>query len=393
MEGARGPPGPGGCQQWAGGVWLPPMPALSDSGMALHAPAPDARYDALSLFSGGLDSLLAHKLIERQGLRVLGLHFVSPFFGKPHLLDHWREEYGVTVMPVDVGDEYVRMLLAGPRHGLGSALNPCMDCKVLMLRAARELMPRFGAKCIISGEVLGQRPMSQRRDALNAIRNDAAVRGFLLRPLSALAMEPTEIEDLGLVDRTRLLGFNGRGRTNQLRLAAEFGITVIPTPGGGCRLTEREPCSRYAPVFRHFPAPRAADMELANTGRQFWAGPRWLAVGRHQEDNALLAALAGPDDLTLDLAAFPSPLGVMRRIPDAPPGSPWDEAVVADAAAFLASYSPKAVRAGGPADVVIRHGDAVRHVSVVPARTTPLGWREPTWAEAQEWKSGQRKLA
>lgn len=350
---------------------------------------PGGRYDALSLFSGGLDSLLAHRLIERQGLRVLGLHFVSPFFGKPHMLAHWRETYGVDVMPVDVGDSYLRMLLSGPRHGLGSALNPCMDCKVLMLRAAREMMPRFGARCIISGEVLGQRPMSQRRDALNAIRNDAAVRDFLLRPLSALAMEPTEIEESGLVDRSRLKGFTGRGRNNQLGLAAEYGITEIPTPGGGCRLTEREPCSRYAPVFEHFPEPRAADMELANTGRQFWAGPRWLAVGRHQEDNAALAALAGPDDLTLDLADFPSPFGVMRRVPD----TPWEEPVIMDAAAFLASYSPKAVRSGGPVEVKIRQGDALRLVSVVPARTTQLGWKEPTWAGVQEWKKGQRKLA
>ncbi len=357
--------------------------------MESRIPAPGAQYDALSLFSGGLDSLLAHRLMERQGLRVLGLHFVSPFFGKPQRIAHWREVYGVDVVPVDVGDAYVRMLLAGPRHGLGSALNPCMDCKVLMLRAAREMMPACGARCIVSGEVLGQRPMSQRRDALNAIRNDAAVRGFLLRPLSALAMEPTEIEESGFVDRSRLLGFTGRGRTSQLRLAAEFGITEIPTPGGGCRLTEKEPCSRYAPVFRHFPAPRAADMELANAGRQFWAGPHWLAVGRHQEDNAALAALAGPDDLTLDLAGFPSPLGVMRRVPD----TAWDEAVVADAAAFLASYSPKAARSGGPVEVDVRREGGLRRISVLPARVTPLGWREPTWAEAQDWKSGRRKPA
>ncbi len=349
----------------------------------------DERYDALSLFSGGLDSLLAHRLIENQGLKVLGLHFVSPFFGKPHLLAHWRETYGVDVVPVEVGDSYLRMLLDGPRHGLGSALNPCMDCKVLMLRIAREMMPSYGARFIISGEVLGQRPMSQRRDALNAIRNDAAVRGFLLRPLSALAMEPTEIEESGLVDRSRLMGFTGRGRNNQLRLAAQYGITEIPTPGGGCRLTEKEPCSRYAPILRHFPEPRARDMELANVGRQFWAGSNWLAVGRHQEDNALLAELAGPDDLTLDLAEFPSPFGVMRRIS----GTPWDEEVILDAAAFLASYSPKAVRSGGAVNVKVCREGAVSLVSVVPARTTQLGWKEPTWAEAQEWKKAYRKLA
>ncbi|WP_035040613.1 tRNA (5-methylaminomethyl-2-thiouridylate)-methyltransferase [Desulfovibrio sp. X2] len=363
------------------------------------------RYDALSLFSGGLDSLLAHKLIERQGLRVLGLHFVTPFFGKPEKLAHWREIYGVDVTAVEVGDEYLRMLLAGPVHGLGSNLNPCMDCKVLMLRRARAMLAEHGAKFVISGEVVGQRPMSQRRDALNAIRRDAGVKDLLLRPLSALVLEPTPMEESGLVDRARLLNAAGRGRAKQLALAREFGITEIPTPGGGCRLTEREPCSRYAPILRHMSAPTAADMLLANTGRQFWSrgagngekGARWLVIGRHQEDNEILAGLVRPGDLTLDLDAFPSPLAVARPVD----GRPWDEETVRDAAAFLASYSPKAVRAGGEVDVQVRlvgeaegEGEgAVRLVSVLPSRTTPAGWSEPCREDVEQWKKEQRERA
>jgi len=350
------------------------------------------RYDALSLFSGGLDSLLAHKLVQRQGLRILGLHFVSPFFGKPHLLDHWRATYGVDVVDVDVGEAYVRMLERGPAHGLGSALNPCVDCKILMLAHAKTLLAQYGARFLVSGEVVGQRPMSQRRDALNAIRRDADVKDLLLRPLSALVLEPTPMEESGLVDRSRLLNAAGRGRAKQLALAAEMGITEIPTPGGGCRLTEKEPSARYAPIFRHRPSPSAHDFLLANTGRQFWSGPHWLAVGRDQADNERLAALVREDDIVLDLSELPSPLAVLRLHPDAR-GTVQEDALVADAAAFAASYSPKARRADGPVRVDVTRGGQTRVIEVSPSRNTPANWREPTWAEAEAWKKERAPVA
>ncbi|MDR2160805.1 MAG: tRNA(5-methylaminomethyl-2-thiouridylate) methyltransferase, partial [Desulfovibrio sp.] len=201
---------------------------------------PEERYDVVSLFSGGLDSLLASRLIQAQGKKVLCLHFVTPFFGKPHLVDSWRDAYGLTVLPVDVGREFVDLLVRRPQHGFGKVLNPCVDCKILLLRRAREMMEMFGAKAIITGEVLGQRPMSQRRDSLNLIRREAGVRDLLLRPLCALRLEPTPAEISGFINRSALLGFSGRGRKNQMALAGEFGIAEIPSPAGGCRLTERE---------------------------------------------------------------------------------------------------------------------------------------------------------
>jgi tRNA U34 2-thiouridine synthase MnmA/TrmU len=189
-------------------------------------------YDALALFSGGLDSLLAVKVLQEQNLRVLGLHYVSPFFGKPHLVEHWRKTYGIEAVPVDIRRAFLDMLKR-PAHGYGKHMNPCVDCKILMLAHARTLLPQYGAKFLVSGEVLGQRPMSQRADTLNLIRKGAAVQDLLLRPLSAQKLLPTPMETSGLVDRERLPGIWGRGRTEQLALAARFGITDIPTPAGG----------------------------------------------------------------------------------------------------------------------------------------------------------------
>ena len=131
---------------------------------------------AFALFSGGLDSILAARLIMEQGLVVRCLHFVTPFFGKPQLIPHWEKVYGLEVEAVDVGEAFVRLLRERPAHGFGKVMNPCVDCKILMMRKARELMKKWGASFLISGEVLGQRPMSQRRDTLNVIRRDAEVR-------------------------------------------------------------------------------------------------------------------------------------------------------------------------------------------------------------------------
>ena len=191
----------------------------------------------ITLFSGGLDSLLTAKLLERQGLTVRCLHFTAPFFGSAASVPHWRQEYGLDIAVQDVSEAFAALLRAWPAHGFGKVLNPCVDCKILLLREARKYMEAVGAQGLATGEVLGQRPMSQRRDTLNVILRDAAVRDVLLRPLSALHLPPTPLEESGLVDRDRLLGIWGRGRQDQLALAREMGIREVPTPGGGCRLT------------------------------------------------------------------------------------------------------------------------------------------------------------
>jgi len=334
-------------------------------------------YDALALFSGGLDSILAAKTIMAQGKKVLCLHFVSPFFGKPGKISHWRAIYGLDIQPVDVGAEYVRMIAAGPKHGLGKFLNPCIDCKIFMLARAKAMLEEFGAQCILSGEVLGQRPMSQRIDALHIISRDAQVRDVLVRPLCAKRLPVTPVEESGFIDRERLFDMHGRGRKDQLRLAEEFGLTEIPTPAGGCMLTEMESVRRYFPIFKHLSPPRPADFELSNIGRQHWAGKLWLSIGRNQSDNARLESLLSPEDLVFKTQDFPGPLAVGRRYP----GSDWEEAAIRDAAAYVASFSPKAVRFVRPVQVNVA-GFEGSPVGVVPSRETALGWREPTWEEA-----------
>lgn len=333
-------------------------------------------YHALALFSGGLDSILAAKTVMAQGLEVLCLHFVSPFFGKPRNIERWRDIYGLDIVPVDVSAAYVAMLTAGPAHGLGKCLNPCVDCKILMLRRAKALLPDYGASFLVTGEVLGQRPMSQRLDALNIISRDSGTRDILLRPLCAKKMPPIAAETSGLVDREKLHNFGGRGRKDQLALAREYGVTEIPTPAGGCLLTEQPSARRFFPLFLHLRAPEPRDFVLANIGRQYWAGPRWLAIGRNESDNNLLGGLRREGDLLFKVRDYPGPLGLARQ----QPGAIWDAASVADAAAFLASFNPKAVAAGGEVLVDV-DGFETTAFRVSPSRQTPLAWREPTWEE------------
>jgi hypothetical protein len=335
------------------------------------------QYDVLAMFSGGLDSILAAKTIQTQGFTVLCLHFVSPFFGHPGMLGEWSGTYGLDIEPVDVSRGFVAMMLEGPAHGVGKGLNPCVDCKILMLKHCRELMAGYGAKFLVTGEVKGQRPMSQRRDALDVISRDAGVRDVLLRPLCARTMKPTPMEESGLVDRDRLHAFGGRNRQPQFRLARTLGIVTYPQPAGGCKLTELDSAKRYVPVFRHARPARPEDFRLANVGRQFWSGARWLAMGRDQAGNEALAALAEPGDRLLDVAGFPSPLGVIRDLP----GADWDEAALVDAAALLASYSPKAAASGGPVVVNLTRGGQTRELVVTPSRQSSLGLKDVSWEE------------
>lgn len=341
------------------------------------------KYDALALFSGGLDSILACKVVQDQGLKVLGLHFVSPFFGFPEKIDHWQMEYGVEVRPVDVSDQYAEMIVNGPENGFGKLLNPCVDCKIMMLKRAKAMLGEFSARMIISGEVTGQRPMSQRRDALNLISKSADVRDVLLRPLCARKLDPTPMELAGLVDRERLLDLGGRGRKVQLRMAGEYGFTDIPSPGGGCQLTEVESSARYYQVLKNVASPTAADFKFCNAGRQYWAGGKWLAIGRNREDNERVAALASETDMAFKVKGFPGPLAVARIRPD----TAWEHESVQDAAAFMASFSPKAKKAGGPVTVMVEQGRVVMEVEVVPARDAKLGWKEPDLEGFKEWKA------
>ncbi|MGE4291167.1 MAG: tRNA(5-methylaminomethyl-2-thiouridylate) methyltransferase [Desulfovibrio sp.] len=340
------------------------------------------QYDALALFSGGLDSILACKVVQDQGLSVLGLHYISPFFGKLDKLARWSRLYGVEIVPVDISEAYVEML-THPANGYGKLINPCIDCKILMLSHARTLLAEYGAKFLISGEVVGQRPMSQRRDTLNLIRNAADVKDVLLRPLSARKLDPTPMEESGLVNREGLLDMGGRGRKRQMAMArGTYGFKELPTPGGGCLLTECESAGRFYQILRNHPAPGLSDFLVSNQGRQLWAGEHWLAVGRNQDNNTRLRELVAPADYALYVLDFPGPFALGRPMP----GRAWSPDTVREAASLVASYSPKAVASGGPVRVSVSRGEIQREIVVTPCRETPLGWAEPDMDGLKEWK-------
>lgn len=279
---------------------------------------------ALSLFSGGLDSILASRVVAAQGIQVIAVKFVSPFFDHGALADpqayiaRARELYGLDVRIEDITTPYLE-LLKKPAYGFGKNFNPCVDCKIFMLRRAGEMMEEYGASFLISGEVLGQRPMSQRRDTLNVISRDSDKRDILLRPLSAKLMTPVAAERNGLVDREKLYGFSGRGRSRQIALAREFGITEFPAPAGGCRLADPILSKRIAALYSgdFVLSPNdvdCVDIHCLMVGRQYvLPGGGWLVIGRDQQDNEQLTGHRREDDVLLCMVDHPGPTALLRR--------------------------------------------------------------------------------
>ncbi|XPV76862.1 MAG: tRNA(5-methylaminomethyl-2-thiouridylate) methyltransferase [Desulfovibrio sp.] len=343
----------------------------------------EQQYDALALFSGGLDSVLACKVIQKQGLRVLGLHFITPFFGSRADAKHWSEIYDVDIKAIDISQEYLQLLFGTPPNGFGKRLNPCMDCKVTMMRHAKALMARYGAKFIISGEVVGQRPMSQRRDALNVISRDGEVEKVLVRPLCAQRLDPSQPELDGHVDRDQLLGIWGRGRKEQLRLAEEFELKEIPSPAGGCLLTEEETVKRYYRIVSLSEKARVDDFYLAKVGRQLWNGKNWLVIGRNQIDNEHMENIKKDDDYTFYVKDFSGPLGLGRILSG---GEEWSQEAIESACVFFSSYSPKAKKAGHPIEVSVTRNGEEQIITVTPERDLEGDWQPANLQGFKEWK-------
>lgn len=307
---------------------------------------------ALSLFSGGLDSILAARVVMAQGIEVVAVKFVTPFFNYEILDDvdgyvaEVKEKYGITAIVEDISLAYMEMLRQ-PKYGFGKNFNPCVDCKIFMVSRAREMLAEQGADFIITGEVLGQRPMSQRRDTLNVISRDSDSRSLLLRPLSARLMTPTLPETEGWVDRDRLLNFSGRGRTRQIELAREFGITDYPAPAGGCILADPILSRRIENFYRDDFVVKSADMTVTDirlllVGRQFLLpGGGWLVLGRDQRDNSRLERLAEEGDAVLTLNDRPGPIALLRRAASFYPGGEDRDNDLRLAAGLVVRYGKK----------------------------------------------------
>ena len=274
---------------------------------------------AIALFSGGLDSILACRLAASQGIKVRAVTFVSPFFGYDLLTDpdycrQVRDKYEIDLILRDISEEYLRMLKA-PAHGYGKHFNPCLDCKIFMMTRAREMMAELGASFLISGEVVGQRPMSQRRDAMRVVERDSGCDGILLRPLCAQRLKETGPELDGLVDRSKFAGLSGRSRAGQIEMAARFGIDDYPSPAGGCILTDPIVGERIKRFYQEQEQVTVADMRLIMVGRQFkLPDGSWLVLGRREAENPLIDALAQSDDVRLRLKDRPGPLALLRYL-------------------------------------------------------------------------------
>ncbi|MCR4666266.1 MAG: tRNA(5-methylaminomethyl-2-thiouridylate) methyltransferase [Desulfovibrio sp.] len=347
--------------------------------------------DVICLVSGGLDSFLSAKLLMEQGLSVLCVHMTSPFFGDAEQCTKWENQYGLRIIHHDVSEAFVNMLREGPKHGYGKTMNPCVDCKILMLREAKKFMELHGAKAIASGAVVGQRPMSQRRDVMNTILREADVRHCLIRPLSAKALDPTPVEKSGLVDRSRLLGISGRGRKEQLSLAEKYlPFSGIPTPGGGCKLTERENARRYWMVLTREKEPSVKDFLLANTARQGWriqgGNEFWLSFGRNKRDNESLRLLQSEDDVLLRFPGIPAPLALARH------GIKWPKDMLISAAKLTLSYAIKALKESPKATVVFDRGGERHGEACVLADRNQL-WEPPSWeCIREEIRAWQKKV-
>jgi len=269
---------------------------------------------ALALFSGGLDSILAIKLVLEQGIDVEGINFVSPFWSSKKNLESIKKINKVLNIPlktVILEDDYLRMIKK-PKHGYGKNINPCIDCKIFMLKKAKKIAKQINAQFIITGEVLDERPMSQNKKALDIIEKEAGLKGKILRPLSAKFLPETEDEKKGLVDREKLLDIRGKGRKRQIELAKKFRINDYPSPSGGCLLTYKEFASKIRDLFEHKKNVRIKDIPLLKIGRHFRFVKNKIIVGRNEIENKQLLDLKNPYDYVFEVSEYNGPITILQ---------------------------------------------------------------------------------
>jgi tRNA U34 2-thiouridine synthase MnmA/TrmU len=290
------------------------------------------------------------------------------------------EKFGFEVKLCHLADKFMD-IVKNPKFGHGKNMNPCLDCRILMLKEAKALMEMRGASFIITGEVIGQRPMSQRRDTFPRIDREAGLEGLILRPLSAKLLKPTIPEQQGLVDRERLHDFYGRSRKPQMALAAEFGLTDYPAPAGGCLLTDPIYAYRLRELLEHNPNPSLTEIHLLRLGRHFRLSPDCtVIVGRDQRENEGIVALKEEGDCLLRAEGHASPMTLIK-------GKVTDEAI-RTAASFCARYSDG--RTLPSVTVSYIRAKEKELITVAPAEEAML---EPLRIQMPEKKSRRRPSA
>jgi len=272
---------------------------------------------AVLLLSGGLDSILAGRLLLEQGIAVEALNFTSPFcnctpksFGCS-AAKQAAEQLGIPVTIRACGDAYLE-IMKHPRFGRGSGMNACLDCRIHLFARAKEFMAEINAAFVATGEVLGERPMSQRRDAMDTIEREAGLEGYIVRPLSAQHFKPSVPEIQGWVNREHLLDFQGRGRKPQIELAEAFGIRDYPCPAGGCLLTDKIFAIKFRELLEQEPGFGLRAARLLKYGRHFrLPGGAKVILGRNAQENSFLEHQARPGDVLLTPRDVPGPTALI----------------------------------------------------------------------------------
>jgi len=287
----------------------------------------------LALLSGGLDSILATKLILEQGIDVVAFNVTSPFClckkGGCGAVEA-AKQLDVKLKVVYAGLEYLKMVRK-PKHGYGRNMNPCIDCRIFLVKKAKRVAKEIGASFIFTGEVLDERPMSQHYRAMKIIEEEAGLKGRILRPLSARLLPETEIEKKGLVDRAKLLKIRGRSRKPQIKLAAEFNIRDYPCPAGGCLLTDKEFANKLRDLFGHRKRCSLVEVNLLKVGRHFRFGENKIIVGRNEAENKVLLAKKTRNDFSFEVPDIAGPITILQGLKT--------KKAIAMAAALTAFYS------------------------------------------------------
>lgn len=278
----------------------------------------DEKKKVVALLSGGLDSQLAVRMMQEQGFDVSAVAIKTPFCdfdcgrGCGFEIRERADELNVNLKTVYLGDEYIEML-KHPKYGIGAGFNPCIDCRSMMFEAAKKHMDEIGAEFIISGEVLGQRPMSQHAPALRTIEKETKLLGKIVRPLSAALLPETDPEKEGLIKRENLGMIKGRTRRAQLDMAKKYGIENPPNAGGGCLLTDPAFGLRAKDLFEHIDTPTINDIDLLKIGRHFRLDSETkLVIGRNKDENEMIKAIALSNDILLEARDHMGPVSILR---------------------------------------------------------------------------------
>ncbi len=322
------------------------------------------RGHAIALFSGGLDSSLAILLILKQNIEVTALTFLTHFgcdivdksscSADPYPVS---EKFGFNVRLVHLGQKFVDMVI-NPEYGYGKNMNPCIDCRILMLREAKQYMDLVGADFIITGEVIGQRPKSQYRNSLNTVIRESNLKGYLVRPLSAKLLPETIPEQNGLLDRNLLEDISGRSRKRQMALAEEFGLEDYPSPAAGCLLTDPAYSQRLKDLIDHAPKVDFNDLNLLRVGRHFRLNEQAkIIVGRNEEENAKIVKYAKPGNIMLEALGTGSPISLLI--------SSQNDEYIQKAAAITARYCD--LKNEASVEITCINNGASKKLKVTPA--------------------------